>query len=54
MRQFADRRKQQKMDEKQVAKEKKKEEKRAMTEYLKVEKSSIIKINFPLYLYICI
>ena len=36
LRQFADRRKQQKIEEKQLAKEKKKEEKRAMAEYVKV------------------
>jgi len=35
LRQFADRRKQQKIEEKQLAKEKKKEEKRAMAEYVK-------------------
>jgi len=36
LRQFADRRKQQKIEEKQMAKEKKKEEKRAIAEYVKV------------------
>ena len=36
LRQIADQRKQQKVDEKQLAKEKKKEEKRVMAEYVKV------------------